>query len=37
MTGYKVEGNTLSFDVRVEDFAFRDKTPGIAEIHQSLS
>jgi beta-lactamase regulating signal transducer with metallopeptidase domain len=36
VTGYKVEGNTLSFDVRVEDFAFRDKTPGIAEIHQSL-
>ena len=36
VTGYKVEGKTLSFDVRVEDFAFRDKTPGIAEIHQSL-
>lgn len=36
VTGYKVEGNTLSFDVRVEDFAFRGKTPGIAEIHQSL-
>ena len=34
--GYKVEGNTLKIEIRVEDFAFRDKTPGIAEIQESL-
>ena len=34
--GYKVEGNTLKIEIRVENFAFRDKTPGIAEIQESL-
>jgi beta-lactamase regulating signal transducer with metallopeptidase domain len=36
VTGYKVEGNTLKIEIRVEDFAFRDKPPGTAEIQESL-
>jgi beta-lactamase regulating signal transducer with metallopeptidase domain len=36
VTGYKVEGNTLKFEIRVEDFSYRGKPPGIAEIRESL-
>ena len=36
VTDYTVEGNTLTFAVRVKDFSFRDKPAGPAELRESL-
>jgi hypothetical protein len=36
VTDYTVEGSTLKFAVRVEDFSFRDKPAGPAELRESL-
>jgi beta-lactamase regulating signal transducer with metallopeptidase domain len=36
VTDYSVEGNTLKFAVRVENFSFRDEPAGPAELRESL-
>jgi len=36
VTGYRVEGDTLKIETRIEDFAFNDLPPGTAEIKAAL-